>query len=99
MKKVNCNNCSEDYYCCSNFHVTLTKEEVSSGLYKYKRLREVKENKKSIGFVWTLTCQENGFCMYFDNITKTCKIHDFKPTVCKNWNECELGSYKNVANN
>lgn len=93
IKEVDCNDCKLNYYCCHDFHVTLSEEEVNSGLYKYKRLRPLYEKGKYLGHVWTLTRQENDYCIYFDNITRKCKIHDFKPTACKNWIDCSIGKY------
>lgn len=91
--EVDCDNCKFDHNCCSKFHITLSVEEAKSGLYKYKRLRALYENGKYLGHVWTLTRQENDFCIYFDNITKKCKIHEFKPTSCRNWVDCQIGKY------
>jgi len=88
MITVDCENCEFDHICCSLFWITLTKEEVKSGFFKYKRLRKVFQNGNCIGVKWTLTCQEDGYCMYFDKNTNLCKIHENKPLACQNWNNC-----------
>lgn len=82
-----CLTCGYNHKCCMSYNVNLTKDEAKN--FKYKRLRRVFKDKKYLGFVWTLTCQEDGSCMYFDHKTKKCKIYDDRPVVCRKWNECE----------
>lgn len=53
----------------------------------YFPLFKNKELKASPGEKYIIV-DENGWCLYFNKETKKCKIHDIKPTACKNF---ELG--------
>ena len=96
--KINpdCKNCELNNYCCHDFHITLSEKEAKK--YKYKRLRRIYEGEKFLGWAWTLICNENGFCNYFDEINKKCSIYDNRPEVCKSWKECVNGNKQRKRN-
>jgi Fe-S-cluster containining protein len=82
-----CSNCLWDYVCCSNFGVTLSREELSSGFFDKRNIKIVPltENSVILGYVATLRKKENGFCVYQDDKTKLCTIYKNRPSACRNF--------------
>ena len=83
---IDCSECKFDSKCCSMYRIVLERDEYKN--YKYKRFVRFFDKNEFLGYVCILTYQENGYCIYFDNITKLCKIYENRPKACRNWEGC-----------
>jgi Fe-S-cluster containining protein len=101
-KKLNINgNCMEmlpvcQAMCCSMFNVDLTPEEYESGLYDAQPFclftYEKCDNEKvsCINRKYRLKRRKDGYCVYLDDKSRLCSIHDKRPSACRDF-DCKGG--------
>lgn len=63
-----------DAACCTSFNVFLTAEEAASNKYLW-----------DVAMPYRLLVDEDGRCVYFDNITHRCTIWKDRPASCRNF--------------
>jgi len=79
---LDCENCSNQYFCCRAVRVQLEDDEVG----KFKCEPAI-QNRKNINIV----AHENGVCYYFDVRTRKCRVWDERPKVCREY-DCRTDS-------
>ncbi len=80
---LNCQNCQNDYTCCKDYGVTLSKSEINK--FEKKKIVPLTENSVLLGFVFILEKKDNGSCVYFDDKTNFCDVYEIRPKACKNF--------------